>query len=101
MVGPEGTVVGLDNVPALVDMSNECLKTWVQLDSAKLDGGYASVSYAVADVNKPLELGALGGTSLFDAIHVGVAVPNVPQSLLDVLNVGGRMILPIVKDTSM
>ena len=79
-------MVGLDNVPALVSMSEECLKTWVSLDSGKLEGGdsgggggFAAITYAVADVNKPLDPAALAGTPMFDAIHVGVAMPNVPE----------------------
>ena len=39
---------------------------------------------------------ALGSHKPFDAIIVTAAPPNIPEALVDQLNLNGRMILPVV-----
>jgi protein-L-isoaspartate(D-aspartate) O-methyltransferase len=87
VVGPSGSVVGIDNVPGLIPLAKSNLaKSWrslMQSDPPRIDvrlgdgwqGGVAGQGY--------------------HAIHVGAAAAVVPQALVDQLLPGGRMVIPV------
>lgn len=80
-----GIVVGIDNNPHLVDFSIENLNSddpeFLSVGKIKIVKGDGRLGYS--------QYGP------YDAIHVGAASPEAPQQLLDQLNIGGRMIIPI------
>ncbi|MBX3245094.1 MAG: protein-L-isoaspartate(D-aspartate) O-methyltransferase [Acidobacteria bacterium] len=57
--------------------------------------GYRNISYRSADGTEGWQIYAP-----FDAILVAAGGPNVPEPLLDQLEVGGRMVLPVGNDRS-
>jgi protein-L-isoaspartate(D-aspartate) O-methyltransferase len=85
-VGPTGKVVGVEHIPALVDLS---------IKNVELDG---KGPYLAA---KRLTLVAGDGRkgfpelAPFDCIHVGAAAPSIPKDLEDQLKPGGRLVLPV------
>jgi len=80
---PQATVVGIDIIPELVQLSRENI--------AKAD------SDILSRVKILLGNGWEGCPSEapFDAIHVGAAAATLPRNLLRQLKIGGRMICPI------
>lgn len=85
MVGDGGKAVGIDHIPELVEMARANLKS----DSPELlDSG--TVELVVGDGR---EGHSEGGP--YNAIHVGAAAPELPQSLVEQLAPGGRLIIPV------
>ena len=80
MVGAEGHVLGIDIIPALVELSVEN----VNKDDESLLGRQLQLR-----IGSGWE--ALEGEQLFNAIHVGAAADSVPRALLSQLAPGGRM----------
>jgi protein-L-isoaspartate(D-aspartate) O-methyltransferase len=80
LLPPPALIRSLEIIPALARRAQAMLS----------ELGYANVELRVGD-------GALGwpGGGPFDAILVAAAPPEVPQSLLDQLAVGGRMVIPV------
>lgn len=85
LVGPAGSVLGIDRVPALVKMSEANLQ---RHDASLLASG--RIRFALEDG----WVGCSDGGP-FDAIHVGAAAASLPSELVAQLKPGGRMIIPI------
>ncbi|XP_078419132.1 l-isoaspartyl protein carboxyl methyltransferase, like isoform X2 [Cetorhinus maximus] len=85
MVGPTGTVVGIDHIPELVEQSVHN----VQSDNSTLLSS-DRLTLIVGDGRRGYPDGAP-----YDAIHVGAAAVVVPQDLLHQLKPGGRMVVPV------
>jgi protein-L-isoaspartate(D-aspartate) O-methyltransferase len=83
-LNPSATVVGIDCVPGLVDMSRANI---AQHDSDLLR---SHIKLAVSDGTKGYPDGAP-----YDVIHVGAAAERVPGPLLQQLKVGGMMLIPV------
>jgi len=81
LVGPEGTVTGVEAVPALVDFGRANLTTyplpWVRIEAAVTDA-----------LGLPEE-------APFDRILVSAEAAAVPGSLVEQLVPGGVMVLPV------
>ncbi|XP_050377834.1 protein-L-isoaspartate O-methyltransferase 1-like [Argentina anserina] len=86
MVGPKGRAVGVEHIPELVSSSIENIQKSAVAPLLK----EGSLSVHVGD-------GRLGWPEFapYDAIHVGAAAPEIPQSLIDQLKPGGRMVIPV------
>ena len=80
LLPPPNLVRTIEIIPALAEAARDLL--------ARL--GYGNVEVKVGD-------GALGWprAAPFDAILVAAAPPEVPQTLLDQLAIGGRLVIPI------
>ena len=79
---PQANIFGVDCFPILVDLSKE--------NCRKLGGDATKVKFSVGDGWKGLPTEAP-----FDVIHVGAAATSIPVSLLQQLNTGGRMVIPV------
>jgi protein-L-isoaspartate(D-aspartate) O-methyltransferase len=92
LVGPDGIVCTIERVPALGENARR-----------RLDGlGYLNVRYFIGDGSRgwPENLVTDGlptsdGRPLFDRILVTAVAPNVPAPLMDQLQDGGIMIVPV------
>ncbi|TFK38205.1 protein-L-isoaspartate O-methyltransferase [Crucibulum laeve] len=86
LVGPTGTVVGIEHIPQLVDWS---------VNNLENDGLGKAMEEAKIVMMKGdgREGWAEGGP--YDAIHVGAASPEVPSSLLEQLASPGRIFIPV------
>ena len=85
MCGEGGRVVGIDHVKELVEGSK------VAVAAARAD--FAALELLVVDGFDGYPAGAP-----YDAIHVGAAAPTVPEKLVEQLNLGGRMVIPVGPD---
>jgi len=86
MVGQSGKVVGIDHIDQLVASSIENIKKDGKEDLMEC----GQVKMVVGDGRQGW---AEGGP--YNAIHVGAAAPELPQSLVDQLASGGRMVIPV------
>lgn len=93
LVGPEGFVLGIDHIPALVSNSLTALKKSPPI-AAALSSSPPSVKVVVGDGRAGAKKEVLpeGG---FDAIHVGAAAPEIPPALIQQLKAPGRMFIPV------
>lgn len=85
LVKPAGKVVGVEHVEQLTQLASRNIRSW---NRAALDDGL--IKLRTAD-------GRLGAEdeAPFAAIHVGAASPDIPQRLIDQLDVNGRMVIPV------
>jgi len=81
-----GKVVGIDIIPELVMYAQKCTKE----GNPDLMEPKGPISYQLAN-------GWEGAPDAapFDFIHVGAAAESLPQSLVDQLRTGGRMVIPL------
>jgi protein-L-isoaspartate(D-aspartate) O-methyltransferase len=84
---PESKVVGIEHIPALVDLAKNNLRKSEQ-GRQWLDSG--RVEIIMGDGRKGY---APGGP--YDAIHVGAAAVEIHKELIDQLNSPGRMFIPV------
>jgi len=83
MVGPTGHVVGIEHMCELADWSVENIKK----ANPELE---KYITILCADGRK-----GYPDMAPYDAIHVGAASPSVPETLLEQLKVGGRLVIPV------
>jgi len=80
LVGPDGQVIAVEIIPELVKISRS--------NCAKL--GIRNVKFHQAGATLGWQAEAM-----YDKILVSAATDHLPQSLLDQLRLGGRMVIPI------
>jgi protein-L-isoaspartate(D-aspartate) O-methyltransferase len=89
MVGPSGKVFGVEHIKELVRQSEENIKR----DCPELlESGRVKILHADGRVG-------LKEYSPYDVIHVGACAEGLPQILVDQLKEGGRMVIPVQKQT--
>ena len=91
LVGPSGTVVGVDHVQGLVDLANANVAKSTE-GRGMLGGG--TVRFVRADGR----LGWDDGGGGWDAIHVGAAAKEAHTVLVDQLRAPGRLFIPVGED---
>ncbi|KAI9224962.1 protein-L-isoaspartate O-methyltransferase-domain-containing protein [Blastocladiella britannica] len=84
MVGPKGTVVAIDHVQGLVDLTKANLLAW---------NAEALVDRVIPIVGDGRQGSAEHGP--YNAIYVGAGAPTLPQALVDQLASPGRMLIPV------
>lgn len=80
-----GVVVGIEHHPKLVELANKNIN---DDDPDLLKSGKIILIEGDGRAGYPAK-------GPYDAIHVGAAAPEVPQTLIDQLKEGGRMICPV------
>jgi len=85
-LAPHATVVGIEHIQGLVEMSKENLKK----DGVKLGAVEGGVEIVCGDGREGSPKHAP-----FQIIHVGAAAPEIPQPLIDQLAKPGRMFIPV------
>ena len=88
LVRPNGMVQGVELVPALTERSVAALDADPAVRAARNEG--VCVEVRTADAHWGVPEGAP-----YDAIHVGAAAEAVPDALVEQLQRGGRMIIPV------
>lgn len=89
LVGPHGTVVGIDHIQPLVDLAK---KNMAKSEEGRkmLDSG--QVRFVTGDGRKGWREDAP-----YDAIHVGAAAAEHHQELIDQLKAPGRLFVPVAE----
>jgi protein-L-isoaspartate(D-aspartate) O-methyltransferase len=80
LVGPTGSVIGLERIPALVSFGSENLSAYAF--------HYARIEWATRTLGKP-------AAAPFDRILVSASAEEMPEGLAQQLADGGRMVIPI------
>ena len=80
IVGPKGTVFGVEKIPELVDMARENLLN-AEIINAQV---FAAGNYLGLPEFAP-----------YDRILVSASASELPQALVDQLAVGGKMVIPV------
>jgi protein-L-isoaspartate(D-aspartate) O-methyltransferase len=89
LVGPSGSVIGIDHIQPLVDMGNRNMAKSEE-GRKMLDSG--QVKFVTGDGRKGWEEGAP-----YDAIHVGAAAAEHHKVLVDQLKAPGRLFVPVAE----
>jgi len=84
LVGPSGKVVGVDHIPALVELSRRNMN---RDDPALLQSGVAVLVTGDGRLGYPQE-------APYDVIHVGATSSTYPQALVDQLKPEGMLVVP-------
>lgn len=82
-MNPSAEIIGIEHIPELVNLSLRNLSKDNKMDK--------KVKVILGDARKP-NPNIIGQ---FDCIHVGAAAPTLPKFLLNILKVGGSMIIPV------
>ena len=80
MVGPEGSVIGVERIPELVASGSKNLGTY-SFENARIE-------QAGSELGKP-------DAAPFDRILVSAAADEIPDALVRQLKDGGRMVIPV------
>lgn len=80
IVGPGGSVIGLERIPSLVSFGSKNLSKY---------------SFRHAHIERAGDTLGLAETAPFDRILVSAAAENMPEDLARQLAEGGRMVIPI------
>lgn len=93
LVSPGGTVLGIDHLQGLVDLSRTNLAR-APTTLAAMNSSPPSIKLYCGDGRQgsPPELTPEGG---WDVIHVGAAAPHMPEELVAQLASPGRMFVPV------
>ncbi|KAI9638322.1 protein-L-isoaspartate O-methyltransferase [Dioszegia hungarica] len=83
-LAPSATVVGIDHIPGLTQMSRMNLAK----DGLAVDSDDARIRIVTGD----------GRRGPYQVIHIGAAAPEIPQDLVDQLAKPGRMSIPVGTD---
>lgn len=86
LVGPHGSVLGLEVVPQLAEWGADNLRAWAE---GRTGAGQASVELA-----DPAELGR-AGAGPWDRILVSAMARGLPEQLVAQLTDDGRMVCPV------
>jgi protein-L-isoaspartate(D-aspartate) O-methyltransferase len=89
MVGSQGLVIGVDHLEPLVNL---CIENIRKTDGDMIDSGQLVVLHGDGWKGCPQD-------TLFDCIHVGAAAETIPTPLLEQLKPGGRMVIPVGKQS--
>jgi protein-L-isoaspartate(D-aspartate) O-methyltransferase len=89
LVGPSGSVVGIDHIQPLVDMANTNMAKSPE-GRQMLDSG--QVKFVLGDGRKGWKEGAP-----YDAIHVGAAAAEHHEELTEQLKAPGRLFVPVAE----
>ncbi|KAL6709526.1 hypothetical protein ACN47E_001461 [Coniothyrium glycines] len=89
LVGPSGSVIGIDHIQPLVDMANRNIAKSAE-GRQMLDSG--QVKFVLGDGRKGWKEGAP-----YDAIHVGAAAAEHHQELTEQLKAPGRLFVPVAE----
>jgi protein-L-isoaspartate(D-aspartate) O-methyltransferase len=89
LVGPSGSVIGIDHIQPLVDMANTNMAKSEE-GRRMLDSG--QVKFVKGDGRKGWKEGAP-----YDAIHVGAAAADHHVELTDQLKAPGRLFVPVAE----
>jgi protein-L-isoaspartate(D-aspartate) O-methyltransferase len=92
LVGPTGTVIGIDHIQPLVDMSIANLSK-SEVGKKMLETG--QVKFVLGDGRKGWKEGAP-----YDAIHVGAAAAEHHTALTEQLKSPGRLFVPVAEGGS-
>ncbi|KAK9457666.1 protein-L-isoaspartate O-methyltransferase [Dipodascopsis uninucleata] len=87
--GKEGKVIGIEHINELTLLGQQSFKKALPDGQQLLENG--QVEFISADGRQ----GYPGGGILFDAIHVGGAIPVVPQELINQIKSPGRIFIPV------
>ena len=79
-------VVGVENIPELVEQAKENFAKSPE-DAELLRSGQVQILLGDGYAGAP--------TLKYDAIHVGAAAPEIPEALIEQLNPGGRLVIPV------
>jgi protein-L-isoaspartate(D-aspartate) O-methyltransferase len=89
LVGPSGSVVGIDHIQPLVDMANTNMARSPE-GRQMIDSG--QVKFVLGDGRKGWKEGAP-----YDAIHVGAAAAEHHKELTEQLKAPGRLFVPVAE----
>jgi protein-L-isoaspartate(D-aspartate) O-methyltransferase len=92
LVGPSGSVIGIDHIQPLVDMGSTNM---AKSKEGRRMLGSGQVKFVKGDGRKGWEEGAP-----YDAIHVGAAAAEHHSSLVEQLKAPGRLFVPVEEGRS-
>ncbi|CEM12095.1 unnamed protein product [Vitrella brassicaformis CCMP3155] len=93
LAGGEGGSVGIDIEPSLVDFA--ATTALARCADACHQERRLNVRFAVGDIRDPATWTSSHHPRAFDRIHIGVALPQLPEHIIELLAPNGRTVVPI------